>query len=72
MIVPGKRDRKYKVIRTICDNDQIVEISKTARPHYVSQADWDKLPKTILLRRICYDYPTKNGMETAVLHDGSR
>jgi len=68
MIVPGKRERKYKVIRTICDNDQIVEISKTVRPDYVSQEDWDKLPKTILLRRICYDYPTKNGMESAVLY----
>ena len=68
MIVPGKRDRKYKVIDTICDNDQIVEISKTVRPDYVSQADWDKLPKNILLRRICYDYPTKNGMESSVLY----
>jgi hypothetical protein len=68
MIVPGKRDRNYKVIRTICNNDQIVEISKTVRPEYVSKEEWDKLPKTILLRRICYDYPTKNGMETAVLY----
>ena len=68
MIVPGKRDRNYKVIRTIGDNDQIVEISKTVRPDYVSREDWDKLPKNILLRRICYNYPTKNGMESAVLY----
>jgi len=68
IIVPGKRDRNYKVIRTINDNDRIVEISKTVRPDYVSQADWDKLPKAILLRRICYDYPTKNGLEQAVLY----
>ena len=68
MIVPGKRDRNYKVIRTICDNDQIVEISKTVRPDYLSKETWDNLPKTILLRRISYDYPTKNGMETAVLY----
>ena len=68
MIVPGKRDRNYKVIRTIGDNDQIVEISKTVRPDYVSHEDWDQLPKTILLRRISYDYPTKNGMESAVLY----
>jgi IS4 transposase len=68
MIVPGKRDRNYKVIRTICDNDQIVEISKTVRPDYVNREDWDQLPKTILLRRISYDYPTKNGMEPAVLY----
>jgi hypothetical protein len=68
IIVPGKRDRNYKVIDTICANDQIVEISKTVRPDYVSREEWDKLPKTILLRRICYDYPTKNGMEPAVLY----
>jgi len=68
MIVPGKRDRNYKVVRKICDNDQIVEISKTVRPDYVSHEDWDKLPTTILLRRISYDYPTKNGMESAVLY----
>ena len=68
MIVPGKRDRNYKVIGSICDNDQIVEISKTVRPDYVSREEWDQLPETILLRRISYDYPTKNGMETAVLY----
>jgi len=58
IIVPGKRDRNYKVIRTIGDNDQIVEISKTVRPDYVSKEEWDNLPETILLRRICYAYPT--------------
>jgi hypothetical protein len=68
MIVPGKRARNYKVVRRINDNDQIVEISKTVRPEYVSKEEWNRLPKTILLRRITYAYPTKNGEETAVLY----
>jgi len=68
MIVPGKRDRNYRVVRTISGNDQIVEIAKTVCPDYVSKEEWDKLPKTILLRRISYTYPTKNGMEAAVLY----
>lgn len=68
IIVPGKRDRNYRVIRAINDNDQIVEISKTARPAYVSKEKWNELPKTLLLRRIVYTYPTKNGEETAILY----
>jgi hypothetical protein len=66
--VPGKRDRKYKVIRNISDNDQIVEISKTACPDYVTEEEWDSLPESILLRRISYTYPTKNGVEPAILY----
>jgi hypothetical protein len=67
MIVPGKRDRNYKVIHTINDNDQIVEVSKTCRPGYIGEDEWASIPETILLRRITYTYPTKNGVETAVL-----
>jgi hypothetical protein len=68
IIVPGKRVRKYKVIRDITANDQIVEIAKTDRPDYVSKEEWKNVPKTLTLRRITYTYPTKNGMETAVLY----
>ena len=68
IIVPGKRDRNYKIIRSISDNDQIVEIEKTDRPNYVDEKEWKNLPKTILLRRISYTYPTKNGLENAVLY----
>jgi hypothetical protein len=68
MIVPGKRPRNYKVIRKISDNDQIVEISKTTRPVYVSKQEWKNIPDKILLRRIEYSYPTKNGLEQAVLY----
>ena len=68
IIVPGKRYRNYEVIGTITDNDQIVEVSKTDRPHYVSKEEWKSLPDKILLRRIEYTYPTKNGLEAAVLY----
>ena len=67
MIVPGKRERNYKTVLKINDSDQIVEIKKTVRPDYVSREEWESLPKTILLRRIAYTYPTKFGEETAVL-----
>jgi hypothetical protein len=68
IIVPGKRDRNYTVVRQINANDQIVEISKTNRPDYVSREDRKNLPKSILMRRITYTYPTKNGEEPAVLY----
>jgi hypothetical protein len=67
IIVPGKRDRNYTVVRQISDNDQIVEIYKTARPDYISKQEWETLPKTIQLRRITYTYPTKDGAKPAVL-----
>jgi hypothetical protein len=68
IIVPGKRSRNYKVIRTINENDQIVEISKTKCPDYVCKEEWKNLPDKILLRRITYTYPTKKGLESAVLY----
>ena len=68
IIVPGKRTRNYKVIRKISENDLIVEAPKTKRPDYVSKDQWKKLPDKILLRRIEYTYPTKNGVESAVLY----
>jgi len=68
IIVSGKRKRKYKIVRTLHENDQIVELSKTSRPDYVSQEDWENLPDKILLRRITYTYPTKKGLESAVLY----
>jgi len=68
IIVPGKRARNYKVIRKITENDLIVEAPKTKRPAYVSKDQWKKLPDKILLRRIEYSYPTKNGLEQAVLY----
>jgi hypothetical protein len=68
IIVPGKRYRNYKIIKKITENDQIVEISKTKCPDYVCKKEWEELADTIKLRRITYNYPTKKGMEPAVLY----
>jgi hypothetical protein len=68
IIVPGKRYRNYEIIREISKNDQIVKVLKTTRPQYVSREEWENLPDSILLRRITYTFPTKNGLETAVLY----
>jgi hypothetical protein len=68
IIVPGKRERNYKTIRDIAPNDEIVQIAKTPCPDYVTKEEWSNMPSTLLLRRITYTYPTKSGMENAVLY----
>jgi len=69
IIVPGKRDRNYTVIKTLSEGDEIVKIKKPKkRPDYVSEEEWKNLPKDILLRRISYKYQTKDGLETAILY----
>jgi hypothetical protein len=52
IIVPGKRKRIYKVIETIDQEDQIVEITRTARPGWLPERY--KLPEKLVLRRISY------------------
>jgi len=69
IIVPGKRDRNYTVVKIISDGDEIVKINKPRRrPVYVSKEEWNNLPKTIFLRRLCYRYQTKEGLQTAILY----
>jgi hypothetical protein len=68
MIVPGKRERNYTVIKKITDKDLIVKITKGRRPAYVNKKEWDMVSESLILRRITYEYPTKNGMETSVLY----
>jgi hypothetical protein len=68
IIVPGKRERNYSIIKKITENDLIVEIKRGNRPDYVSREEWAALPSTLILRRINYEYPTREGMDTAVLY----
>jgi hypothetical protein len=68
IIVPGKRDRNYTVIKTLGKGDEIVEIKKGNRPDYVSKEEWKTLPKYLRLRRITYSYQTKEGNKEAVLY----
>jgi hypothetical protein len=69
IIVPGKRLRNYTVVKIISEGDEIVKINKPHKcPNYIPQAEWENLPKSILLRRISYQYQTKDGIETAILY----
>jgi hypothetical protein len=68
IIVPGKRERNYRLIHRIGQGDEIVEISKGRRPEYVSRQEWKSLPDSIRLRRITYTYQTKEGNQEAVLY----
>jgi len=54
IIVPGKRERNYKVIKKLSGGDEIVELRKTSRPEWLSKAEWDQLPDRITMRRISY------------------
>ena len=55
IIVPGKRDRNYKVIETIAEGDEIVELSRGKIPEWWQQ-DWE-LPKKLVMRRISFLSP---------------
>jgi len=68
IIVPGKRARKCEAVRQLGEGDQIVEIPRTKCPDYVGEEEWASLPDSMRMRRIEYAYPTKNGMEQAVLY----
>jgi hypothetical protein len=69
MIVPGKRDRNYTVEKVLASGDEIAGIKKPSkRPAYIPKQEWDELPESILLRRISYEYQTKDGLETAILY----
>ena len=67
IIVPGKRERNYTVVKELSETDQIVEIRKTKCPLYLDKKEWAQVPDTLWLRRISYMYPTKNGSEECVL-----
>lgn len=55
LIVPGKRERAYRVIEKIADGDEIVELSRGDIPKWWKQ-DW-ALPQKLLMRRITFLSP---------------
>jgi hypothetical protein len=61
LIVPGKRERRYRVIETIADGDEIVELSRGDTPKWWQQ-DWE-LPKKLLMRRITFLSPADGKTE---------
>lgn len=54
IIVPGKRSRNYKVIKKLSNGDEIVELSKTSKPDWLSIEEWNGLAAKITMRRISY------------------
>jgi hypothetical protein len=54
IIVPGKRDRNYRVIKKLSKGDEIVELSKTNKPAWLSKEEWDQFPAKIIMRRVTY------------------
>lgn len=61
IIVPGKRTRKYKKIKEISQGDEIVELKSTAHPEWLPNEE--KLPDTILMRRLSFEDPMNPGKE---------
>lgn len=64
IIVPGKRTRKYKVVKKINEGDEIVELTKTSHPEWLPKEEI--LPEKILLRRITFLSP--DGKEIKVIY----
>lgn len=57
IIVPGKRARKYEVMHKIGEGDEIVKLTRTERPKWLSEEEWSELDKSISMRRISYASP---------------
>jgi hypothetical protein len=64
LIVPGKRDRNYKVIEVVTEGDEIVEIEETRHPKWLPKEE--TLPGKLLLRRISFLSP--DGAQTLVIY----
>lgn len=54
IIVPGKKDRSYSVIKKLSQSDEIVEVFRTPKPNWLSKEEWKQLPPKIIMRRITY------------------
>jgi hypothetical protein len=68
LIVPGKRERTYRVVKELSPTDQLVSVSKPNRcSKQSSRKEWEQIPDEILMRRIEYFYSTSTGAEKAIL-----
>lgn len=64
LIVPGKRARNFKVLKTISKGDRIVELRKPARKSsWISKEQWKAMPETVTMRRITFPSPEGPGKE---------
>jgi hypothetical protein len=60
LIVPGKRDRAYKVIEKIAEGDEIVELSRNIPKWWKEDRE---LPQKLLMRRITFLSPADGETE---------
>ena len=58
IIVPGRRQRSYKVVQTLAPGDQIVRIKRTTKPNWLKEKN--NFAESITLRRITYHSPTSD------------
>lgn len=64
LIVPGKRERNYSVIKKLSKGDEIVELKKPkTRSDWVSLEQWKQFPPKITMRRITYSSPDDSQQE---------
>jgi hypothetical protein len=63
LIVPGKRERNYTIVKKIADGDEIVLLKKTNKPDWLSMEQWASIPKTLQMRRISYQSPIDENEE---------
>jgi hypothetical protein len=65
LIVPGKRDRNYTVVRQIAEGDDIVQLKRTWQPNWWKQEE--QMPETLLMRRLSYLSPI-DGQTACILY----
>lgn len=64
LIVPGKRERNYSVIKKLSKGDEIVELKRPKnRPDWISREEWKLLPEKTTMRRITYSSPDDSQQE---------
>jgi hypothetical protein len=64
IIVPGKRERNYKIVKKLGKGDEIVELTKKDHPKWLSKEV--QLPKKLLIRRISFEDPLNPGKEYVI------
>lgn len=64
LIVPGKRQRNYTVIKQIAPGDEIVTVTQTKTPGWWKE-EWS-IPPTLNMRRLSYLSPADNATEWVI------
>lgn len=64
LIVPGKRDRNYTIVKKLSNGDELVELRKPKnRPSWIGKEEWNQLPAKITMRRVSFPSPVDQQQE---------